>query len=369
MKKLLVGFIMDGKAGGIDRYLLNFLEIVSREDIRIDFLTNRIDQELKERLGAYGAGLYEIADLKHPVSQYRQVKELIRRQRYDVVYLNISTAIDFVAAAAAFRMHVKTRIIHSHSSGNDCESSLKRYIFNSIHAICRCFLYRFATEYFGCSRKAGEWLFPKHVVRSDSFRVIYNAADREKFTYRENIRHEVREELGLHEKFVIGHIGNFCYQKNHRFLMEVFRETLRRREDAALLLAGDGGRFEETKKLAEDMGIAERVLFLGRRSDADRLYQAMDVFLLPSNFEGLPIVGIEAQSAGLPCMMSDRITREAKITKDCIFLPVKKKNVKHWAYVISKFNRARRKAEFLESAGNYDLRMQEVQMREIFRKI
>lgn len=155
--------------------------------------------------------------------------------------------------------------------------------------------------------------------------MIYNAADREKFTYRENIRHEVREELGLRGKFVIGHIGNFCYQKNHRFLMEVFRETLRRREDAALLLAGDGGRFEETKKLAEDMGIAERVLFLGRRSDADRLYQAMDVFLLPSNFEGLPIVGIEAQSAGLPCMMSDRITREAKITKDCIFLPVKRR--------------------------------------------
>ena len=110
MKKLLVGFIMDGKAGGIDRYLLNFLEIVSREDIRIDFLTNRIDQELKERLAAYESGLYEIADLKHPVSQYRQVKELIRRQRYDAVYLNVSTAIDFVAAAAAFSMRVKTQM-------------------------------------------------------------------------------------------------------------------------------------------------------------------------------------------------------------------------------------------------------------------
>ena len=369
MRKLLVGFIMDGKAGGIDQYLLNFLETVSGDDIRMDFLTNRIDRELKERLESYGAGLYEIADLKHPFSQYRQVKERVCKKGYDVVYLNVSTAIDFVAAAAAFRMHVKTRIVHSHSSGNDCESRLKRYVFNAIHAICRCFLYRFATDCFGCSRKAGEWIFPKHVVRSDSFRVIYNAVDREKFTYRESVRHEVREELGLQEKFVIGHIGNFCYQKNHRFLLEVFRETVRRREDAALLLAGDGVRFEETKKLAQDMGIAEHVLFLGRRSDADRLYQAMDVFLLPSNFEGLPIVGIEAQSSGLPCMMSDRITREAKITKDCIFLPVKKKNVKHWASVGSKLNRTRRKAEFLENAGNYDLRTQEVQMKEIFRKI
>ena len=107
-------------------------------------------------------------------------------------------------------------------------------------------------------------------------------------------------------------------------------------------------------------------MFLGRRPDTDRLYQAMDVFLLPSHFEGLPIVGIEAQSAGLPCIMSDRITREAKITKNCLFLPCKKKDVKYWASVISNMKKPRRKAEFLENAGSYDLKAQEVQMRKLF---
>lgn len=366
MKRILVGFIMDGKAGGIDKYLLNFLTTVSKEDLRVDFLTNRIDKELEGKLSSYGSGLYEIADLKHPVSQYRQVKMMIRKHGYDAVYLNVSTAIDCIAAAAAFRMQVKTRIIHSHSSGNDCENILKRYIFNVIHSVCRCFLYRFATEYFGCSKKAGEWLFPRRIVQSGQFRVIYNAVDRKRFTYSESVRHEVREELKLHGKFVIGHVGNFCYQKNHRFLLEVFRETLKKRRDVKLLLAGDGVRFEMMRKLSEDMGIGGHILFLGRRPDMDRLYQAMDVFLLPSHFEGLPIVGIEAQSAGLPCIMSDRITREAKITKNCLFLPCKKKDVKYWASVISNMKKPRRKAEFLENAGNYDLKAQEVQMRKLF---
>ena len=166
MKKLLVGFIMDGKSGGIDKYLLNFLTKVSNEEVRIDFLTNEIDVELQTELKKFHSNLYAIANLKHPVSQYRQVCRIMKEGQYDAVYLNISTAIDCIAAIAAKHSGVERRMIHSHSSGNDCESALKRNLFNGIHKFCRLFLYRYGTEFYGCSVKAGEWLFPKKIVNS-----------------------------------------------------------------------------------------------------------------------------------------------------------------------------------------------------------
>ncbi len=137
MKKLLVGFIMDGKSGGIDKYLLNFLTKVSNEEVRIDFLTNEIDVELQTELKKFHSNLYAIANLKHPVSQYRQVCR-IKEGQYDAVYLNISTAIDCIAAIAK-AFGGGERMIHSHSSGNDCESALKRNLFNGIHSSAACF--------------------------------------------------------------------------------------------------------------------------------------------------------------------------------------------------------------------------------------
>lgn len=368
MKKILAGFIMDGKAGGIDKYLLNFLDIVSSEDIRVDFLTNKIDDNLKKKLGTYQAELYEIPNLRHPVAQYRTVRQILKNGQYDAVYFNISTAIDCIAAIAAKHEYVKRRMIHSHSSGNDCESRGKRYLFDSIHKLCRLVLWKYATEYYGCSKRAGEWLFPEKIADSDRFAVIYNAVDRKRYAYSSQVRKEVRRQLGLDERFVIGHTGNFCYQKNHGFLLDVFAEVFKRRPDAYLMLIGDGVRFEEIKKQAREAQIESSVLFLGRRTDADRLYQAMDVFVLPSNFEGLPIVGIEAQSSGLPCLMSSRITEEVKITEKCRFLPLASMD-RHtavtWAEAILQMEGERKEAEYLKEAVNYDLEFQKEQLKRL----
>ena len=206
MKKLLVGFIMDGKSGGIDKYLLNFLTKVSNEEVRIDFLTNEIDVELQKELKKCHSNLYAIANLKHPVSQYRQVCRIMKEGQYDAVYLNISTAIDCIAAIAAKHSGVERRMIHSHSSGNDCESALKRNLFNGIHKFCRLFLYRYCTEFYGCSVKAGEWLFPKKIVNSSKFCVIHNAVDREKYRYSVQKREEIRGSIGTTDQFLIGHV-------------------------------------------------------------------------------------------------------------------------------------------------------------------
>lgn len=360
----MAGVIGDGKAGGVDRYLLNYWESVSADGVRIDFLTNKVDEDLKEKLKTHGSRLFEVASLKTPVRQYRQVRKILRLGHYDAVYFNISTAIECIAVIAAKREGVEKRMIHSHSGGNNCESGLKRMIYDFLHHVCRLFLYRYATHYYGCSERAGEWLFPKRIVRSGRFQVVYNAVERDKFAYDGKVRQEVRKELDIEGRFVIGNIAAFCYQKNHMFLLDIFAEVLKRRADAVLLLAGEGPCFEEVKKKARELHIEKNVQFLGRREDADRLYQAMDVFLLPSRFEGLPIVGVEAQSAGLPCILSDRITKEAAITKRCKFLSLKE-GARLWADAVIQVQKKgpRRSAEFLPVAVYYDLDRQKEQLK------
>lgn len=364
MRRVLAGVIGDGKAGGVDKYLLNYWESVSEDGVQIDFLTNKIDEGLKEKLKAHGSRLLEVASLRNPVRQYRQVRKILRLGCYDAVYFNISTAIECIAILAAKQEGVGKRMIHSHSSGNNCESSAKRMAYNLLHRMCRLFLYRYGTHYYGCSKKAGEWLFPKRIVRSGKFQVVYNAVERARFTYDEEVRQEVRKELDVQDRFVIGNIAAFCYQKNHMFLLDIFAEVLKKREDAILLLAGDGPCFEEVEKKARELDIDGAVLFLGRREDAGRLYQAMDVFLLPSRFEGLPVVGVEAQSAGLPCILSDSITKEAAITKRCKFLSLKEKP-RLWADAVIRAQEegSRGSAQFLKIAEHYDLARQKEQMK------
>lgn len=365
MKKILLGFIMDGKSGGVDTYLLHFIDAVKNEDIQIDLLTNKADPELKRHLADYHSRLFEIANLRHPVRQFRQVRYLIRKEGYDIVYLNISTSMDLIAAFAAASCRVPRRILHSHSGGNDCESVKKRIIFNLLQKICRRILYRAGNEFYACSKKAGYWMYPKKIVDSKAFGVIYNAVDRHHFVFCPEVREEVRNEMKLEGRFVVGHAGNFCYQKNHEFLIRIFKEIHVQEPDAVLLLAGRGVRYEQIREQVREAGLEECVRFLGWRKDVDRLLSVMDVFLLPSHFEGLPTVGIEAQCTGLPCVMSDSITREVKITDRCDFVSLKKEP-EYWAEKVLMWkNCDREQAEYLETAEYYSLENQKKQLEKL----
>lgn len=365
MKRVLAGFIGDGKAGGVDRYLLNFLDAVHGEDIEIDFLTNEINRDLENYLKGYGSKLYEVTTLRQPFRQYRQVCSILERNQYDMVYLNLSTAIECVSVFAAKKMKVPERVLHSHSSGNDRQSAISRTIYNILHRICRLFLYRAGTMYYACSVKAGEWMYPEKIVRSDKFQVIYNAVDRNRFRYRPNVRKKEREELGLKDRYVVGHVGNFCYPKNCRFLLDVFEQIHHMDKNAVLLLIGTGVELETIRQLVGEKKLQESVQFLGWRTDTDKLYQAMDIFLLPSRFEGLPIAGVEAQCTGLQCIFSSAVTLEAKIQDECHFLDLKQ-NPKKWAdYILSHKKYDREHVCFNGEAENYDLKKQARQLRRI----
>lgn len=368
MRKVLAGFIMDGHGGGVDNYLLNFLENVHTQDIEVDLLTNNIDKELEKYLSRYHSHIFAIANLKHPIKQFRQVCGIIERGQYDVVYLNISTAIDCVAALAAKRKKVRRILVHSHSSGNDCENPVKREIFNAIHYFCRIFLFRAATEFYGCSKKAGLWLFPRRIVESEKFKTIFNAVDLGKYKFNPQVRNEVRKELKIENKFVVGHVGSFSYAKNHFFLIDIFEKILARNPDAVLLLAGDGVRFEKVKALVQKKKLEDSVRILGFRKDVNRLLQGMDFFLLPSCFEGLPTVSIEAQCTGLPCLMSDKITDEAKITSDCWFLSLKK-SPEEWAkFVLTHKKNNRTQIQWMGRKENYSLKELKKQQQELIMK-
>ncbi len=211
---------------------------------------------------------------------------------------------------------------------------------------------------FACSKLAGEDVFGKEAVRQGRVKIIPNAIDVKRFVYDEGERRRMRDALGIADSLVLGHVGRFDYQKNHPYLLEVFAEVCRMRSDAVLLLLGDGAARPAMEERCRELGIADRVRFLGNRKDTEHYYLAMDVFLLPSFFEGLPGVLVEAQAAGLACIVSDTVTREAEATDLVTWLSIDDPPERWADEVIKRAAYARRDTgEEMRKAG-FDVRTQ-----------
>jgi glycosyltransferase involved in cell wall biosynthesis len=355
MRRVLIGFVIDGKKGGTDVYLMKFLRTVYSKDLQMDFLSNFKNDKLKKTLNQYNSKLYIVSNLKRPFQQYQQICQIIDENQYDTVYLNVSTAVNCVAALAAKHCHVEHRIIHSHSSGYDSESAVKRLIYEVLHFMCRPWLRNSATKYVACSVMAGRWLFGKKIAYSDRLSVISNSVNSARFVYNPQKREQVRKKLGINEDtLVIGNVGGLSYAKNQDFLIHVFAEVKKKREDAILVVVGEGERLEMLQQLTEKYQLVDSVRFLGWRKDVDELMQALDIFVLPSHFEGMPTVAVEAQCAGLPCLLSNAITKEAKITDRCFFLPLGK-SYSAWAeYILQHVKYDRENFHFLSEKSMYD---------------
>ena len=211
---------------------------------------------------------------------------------------------------------------------------------------------------FACSALPGQDVFGGEAMNTGKVKIIHNAINVERFTYDEKVRQEVRAQLGISGGLVLGHVGRFEYQKNHPYLLDVFAAVCRERQDALLLLLGEGEDRPAMEEKCRQLGIADRVRFLGNRRDAERFYQAMDLFLLPSFFEGLPGVLVEAQAAGLRCMVSDTVTREAQATDLVTYLSIGESPARWAAEIIKQADYGRRNtAQELRTAG-FDVRTQ-----------
>lgn len=300
--------------GGVEQVVMNYYRHIDRSRVQFDFLVDA-DSTLvpREEIESLGGRVFEIPPYQHVLEYQRELVTLFRKQGWQIVHSHIN-ALSVFPLRAAKKAGVPVRIAHSHSTAGKGE-----HVKNVLKAILRTQSNRYPTHRMACSRYAGEWLFGKEA----DFEVIYNAIDLSRFTFDAEVRAEVRSELGVSDgQLAIGHVGRFMPQKNHRFLIEVFTEVAHRRDDSVLLLVGTGEDESKTKSKVDEFGIADRVMFLGQRNDVNRLYQAFDVFVLPSLYEGLGIVAIEAQCAGLPCFLSDQITREVDVTDTVRFLPI-----------------------------------------------
>lgn len=222
-------------------------------------------------------------------------------------------------------------IIHSHSTSNGSGfSAVVKGVFQRP-------LRNLADYLFSCSDYAGKWLFGEKAVTLDRYKMVPNCVSCERFAYNQQARQECRAKYGIGEDaFVMGHIGRFREVKNHRFLVDVFSEVLSRQPNAKLLLVGDGELRAQTQQYCRDKGIEDKVLFVGNQVNTEDYYAMMDVFLLPSLWEGLPVCAVEAQASGLPCILSDPITRDVQVTDLVTYEPLEK-GAAHWAEAVMQF--------------------------------
>jgi glycosyltransferase EpsF len=230
------------------------------------------------------------------------------------------------ALYAAKRVGVPVRIAHSHSTAGRGE-----FARNILKYTLRPFSRLYPTHLFACSEYAGRWLFGNRAFCKGKVVVVRNAIDTKKFKFNPNVRERVRRELGVEGKFVVGHVGRFMPQKNHAFLLDIFAEVHRRSGESVLLLVGDGELKTTIEEKARRLALTNCVIFLNVRDDVNELYQAMDVFVLPSLYEGLAVVRVEAVAAGLPCLVAAGQTTELEVEDiNCKYIGIKKKDLNAW---------------------------------------
>ena len=263
---------------------------------------------------------------RRPFAYYRNTLALLRDGGYDCVHIHGDVAyLLLIFARAARKAGVKRIILHSHAAGVDGGS---RRLKAALHRLCRGGLLRCATDFAACSDRAAAWMYPG--LDASRVQMVVNGIEVARFAWNPDVRQRIRGELRLEDAFVVGHVGRFAYQKNHAYLLQAFAAMRRRIPNARLLLVGEGVLFDETRAQAERLGLAGDVIFYGASYDVGGLMQAMDLFALPSHFEGLPVSGVEAQAAGLPVLFSDRITRQAKLTEGVRFLPIDAAATEKW---------------------------------------
>ncbi len=313
-------------SAGIENLLMNLYRNLDRDKMQFDFLVHYKQRfDFDDEIESLGGRIYRLSfrEDKNLIRYIKELKKFFKEHgEYKVIHGHMpSLAIIYLGIARSQKVPV--RIIHSHNAFRT--SNLKGFVK---HFLIKLSKYN-ATHLYACSMKAGEYQYGK-----SSFQVMHNAIDAKKFEFSPEKRARARQMLEVQDKLVIGHIGRFTKQKNHDFLLEIFKAVREKNNNAVLVLAGTGELEKQVKEKVNESGMENEVLMLGVRNDTELLYQGFDVFCLPSYHEGLPVVGIEAQAAGLFFLASDQITKEMKITKNVKFLPIN--DPKLWANEIVK---------------------------------
>lgn len=305
---------------GVSTFIINNAKLLAKkQDIHVDVLApNKVAEDIKSDLRKNKVNVFEIHDRNSNSKQYfKDLVSLLRRKKYDVVHVNGSSNIMSIELAAAFFAGVKVRVAHSHNTVTEHER---------LHKLLSVPFNMFVNCRVACNEAAGKWLFNKK-----NFTVIDNGIFLDRYRFNPVVREQMRKQLGISKNdILLGHVGGFNEQKNQAFLLDVMKNL---NSKYKLVLVGQGGLFNQVKKQTEEMNLKDRVIFTGSVHNVPDYLSAMDMFVLPSRFEGQPFVVVEASANGLPIILSDKISRESDLTGKLEFVSL---DPKAWVEVIQK---------------------------------
>lgn len=354
LRVLQVG--MTRNLGGIETYLIEQFRHLDKSKIDYDFvnITGEYSICYEDEILASGSKIFKVVSRhKNPLLHYWQWFNILLQNKgiYDVIVLN-TNSLEYVFSLVLGKIFgIPVRVIHSHNSGFENKQGLARRLLVGMN---KKLLAWSANLRFACSQFAGQWMF-----KDNPYHVIYNAIDIHKYDADLIVREETRNALGLHTELTLLHVGRFSYQKNHSFLLDIFKEVHRIQPDSVLLLVGDTTEesefLTEVKRKIKAFGLENVVRLLGRRDDVNKIMQAADVLVMPSFFEGLTVVGIEAQASDLPLLLSDTVTKELGLLPSTQFISLEAgPTVWGEAIVNSKQHNRQSRYEELKAAG-YDI--------------
>lgn len=354
--------IMD--RGGAETMVMNYYRHIDRTKVQFDFLVHREQRgAYDDEIEALGGRIYRLCPI-YPQNFARYKRDLRgffqAHPEYKIIHSHMSE-LGYFAFCEAEQQGVPVRICHAHNAphGFDAKMIVRTYFKKRMMP--------HLTHLFMCGEESGKWLYGEK--NKSRFIMLNNAIDAASYTYDLSKREELRRQLGLADKLVIGHVGRFNPQKNHPFLLDIFAALLKKESNAVLLLVGGGEGMSKMQEKVQELGIAEHVRFLGVRSDVADLMQAMDMFVLPSLYEGLPVTMVEAQAAGLPCIISDKVPPECILTEGLVNVMPLSASPEVWAEnILAKRSipRTDRRAEI--AAHGFDITTEAVKLQEFYLK-
>ncbi|MCI8428333.1 MAG: glycosyltransferase family 1 protein [Lachnospira sp.] len=356
MKKIRVlHFELDENLGGIETFLLNLYKQIDRDNVQFEFVTTAKEAALEEQFLSLGGIIHHVSAHSDIINYYKDVKKLLK-SGVDVVHVHKNSAANIVPLLLSKQCGMKKIFVHSHNTAPSIGGVSK-----ILHKINKPYLNKIATKKFACSTQAGNWLF-----LNDSFEVLSNGIITDNFQFDNSIRERKRKELQLDKNTIlIGNIGRFTPQKNQKRAVDIFEVLHSKLMNTKMILVGNGEFMESVSDYIISKNLEKDIFLLGVRYDIPELLMAMDAFLMPSLYEGLPIVSIEAQAAGLPMFLSDTISPETEITDAVSWFALKDSNQKV-ADTITKvlqtnqYNRAKLLEQVI--AKGYDMKTTAIKM-------
>ena len=365
MKILQVG--LSYNHGGIESCIMNYYREFVGRGVQFDFISIHSTLACEDEIKKLGGKIFYIPNMKqHPIKYKKAMEKIILQGNYDVIYVNMLSAANILPLSVANKCGCKKIVAHSH---NNDTPGIHRKI---LHRLNKRKVGRYATDLVACSKSAAQFMFGDKLC--GEAKIVNNGISVERFLFSEEKRRKIQNELGLSDKnMVVGHVGRFQYQKNQTFLVDIFYELQKKKPEAKLILVGDGPGRGSIQEKVDSLKISDKVVFLGERQDVEEILCAMDVMVIPSRFEGLGMVVIEAQCAGLPVVCSDVLVDETKVLEQYEKVSLSQ-TPETWAEIVLKWYKGPNRAEDnylvrkqMEEKG-YDIKKESEKLWEILKR-